>query len=60
MQCKIKREAKINNYTYIFRWVSSRRGLDADDPEWQEAEKKLDRAWYNMGEGIINTYTILI
>ncbi|CAK1550921.1 unnamed protein product [Leptosia nina] len=33
------------------KWVSSRRGLDVDDPEWQEAEKKLDRAWYNMGEG---------
>ncbi|CAH2091491.1 unnamed protein product [Euphydryas editha] len=33
------------------RWVNSRRGLDVDDPEWQEAEKKLDRAWYNMGEG---------
>ncbi|VVC94692.1 unnamed protein product [Leptidea sinapis] len=36
---------------YKGRWVSSRRGLDVDDPEWQEAEKKLDRAWYNMGEG---------
>ncbi|XP_045516306.1 pre-mRNA-splicing factor ATP-dependent RNA helicase PRP16 isoform X1 [Pieris brassicae] len=33
------------------KWVSSRRGLDVDDPDWQEAEKKLDRAWYNMGEG---------
>ncbi|CAH0760947.1 unnamed protein product [Diatraea saccharalis] len=33
------------------KFASSRRGLDVDDPEWQEAEKKLDRAWYNMGEG---------
>ncbi|CAH2243092.1 jg14113 [Pararge aegeria aegeria] len=33
------------------KWVSSRRGVDIDDPDWQEAEKKLDRAWYNMGEG---------
>ncbi|XP_045766491.1 pre-mRNA-splicing factor ATP-dependent RNA helicase PRP16 [Maniola jurtina] len=33
------------------KWVSSRRGVDVDDPDWQEAEKKLDRAWYNMGEG---------
>ncbi|XP_013188412.2 pre-mRNA-splicing factor ATP-dependent RNA helicase PRP16 isoform X5 [Amyelois transitella] len=33
------------------KFASSRRGLDIDDPEWQEAEKKLDRAWYNMGEG---------
>ncbi|XP_041987375.1 pre-mRNA-splicing factor ATP-dependent RNA helicase PRP16 isoform X2 [Aricia agestis] len=33
------------------RWASSRRGVDIDDPEWQEAEKKLDREWYNMGEG---------
>ncbi|XP_063535464.1 pre-mRNA-splicing factor ATP-dependent RNA helicase PRP16-like [Cydia strobilella] len=33
------------------KWVSSRRGMDVDDPDWQEAEKKLDREWYNMGEG---------
>ncbi|XP_048487805.1 pre-mRNA-splicing factor ATP-dependent RNA helicase PRP16 [Plutella xylostella] len=33
------------------KFVSSRRGLDVEDSEWQEAEKKLDRAWYNMGEG---------
>ncbi|CAH2039989.1 unnamed protein product, partial [Iphiclides podalirius] len=33
------------------KWVSSRRGIDIDDPDWEEAEKKLDRAWYNMGEG---------
>ncbi|CAH1638899.1 unnamed protein product [Spodoptera littoralis] len=32
-------------------FASSRRGVDIDDPEWEEAEKKLDRAWYNMGEG---------
>ncbi|KAF9811226.1 hypothetical protein SFRURICE_002595, partial [Spodoptera frugiperda] len=33
------------------KFASSRRGVDIDDPEWEEAEKKLDRAWYNMGEG---------
>ncbi|CAH0398582.1 unnamed protein product [Chilo suppressalis] len=33
------------------KFASSRRGVDVDDPDWQEAEKKLDRAWYNMGEG---------
>lgn len=38
--------------------MSSRRGLDADDPEWQEAEKKLDRAWYNMGEGNMLIYFV--
>lgn len=25
-----------------------------DDAEWQEAERKLDREWYNMGEGTYN------
>ncbi|KAL0822818.1 hypothetical protein ABMA28_004818 [Loxostege sticticalis] len=33
------------------KFATSRRGLDVDDSEWAEAEKKLDRAWYNMGEG---------
>ncbi|KAM3955822.1 pre-mRNA-splicing factor ATP-dependent RNA helicase PRP16-like [Aphomia sociella] len=33
------------------KFASSRRGIDIDDPDWHEAEKKLDRAWYNMGEG---------
>ncbi|KAG6465812.1 hypothetical protein O3G_MSEX015410, partial [Manduca sexta] len=33
------------------KFASSRRGVDVDDPDWEEAEKKLDRAWYNMGEG---------
>lgn len=33
------------------KFASSRRAVDIDDPDWEEAEKKLDRAWYNMGEG---------
>ncbi|XP_013172248.1 PREDICTED: pre-mRNA-splicing factor ATP-dependent RNA helicase PRP16-like isoform X1 [Papilio xuthus] len=33
------------------KWASSRRVVDIDDPDWEEVEKKLDRAWYNMGEG---------
>lgn len=33
------------------KFASSRRGADIDDSDWEEAEKKLDRAWYNMGEG---------
>ncbi|KAJ2944165.1 hypothetical protein O0L34_g18136 [Tuta absoluta] len=33
------------------KFASSRRAVDIDDSEWLEAEKKLDRAWYNMGEG---------
>ncbi|XP_028030585.1 pre-mRNA-splicing factor ATP-dependent RNA helicase PRP16 isoform X3 [Bombyx mandarina] len=33
------------------KFASSRRIVDVDDPDWQEAEKKLDRDWYNMGEG---------
>lgn len=33
------------------KWVSSRREVDVSDEDWAEAEKKLDRAWYNMGEG---------
>lgn len=36
---------------YNFRFASSRRAVDIEDPDWEEAEKKLDRAWYNMGEG---------
>ncbi|GBP35318.1 hypothetical protein EVAR_20691_1 [Eumeta japonica] len=32
------------------KWISSRRGPDVNDSDWAEAEKKLDRAWYNMGE----------
>ncbi|XP_013134537.1 PREDICTED: pre-mRNA-splicing factor ATP-dependent RNA helicase PRP16 isoform X1 [Papilio polytes] len=33
------------------KWASTRRIVDIDDPDWEEVEKKLDRAWYNMGEG---------
>ncbi|XP_026325030.1 pre-mRNA-splicing factor ATP-dependent RNA helicase PRP16 [Hyposmocoma kahamanoa] len=33
------------------KFASSRRGVDVNDPEWEEAERKLDREWYNMGEG---------
>ncbi|KAJ8713246.1 hypothetical protein PYW07_013616 [Mythimna separata] len=33
------------------KFASSRRAVDIDDSDWEEAEKKLDRAWYNMGEG---------
>ncbi|CAK1586489.1 unnamed protein product [Parnassius mnemosyne] len=50
------RDSKGRPYEYTPRatphkWASSRRGIDIDDPDWEEAEKKLDRAWYNMGEG---------
>ncbi|XP_028174839.1 pre-mRNA-splicing factor ATP-dependent RNA helicase PRP16 [Ostrinia furnacalis] len=50
------RDYKGRPYVYSDRatphkFATSRRGLDIEDSEWEEAEKKLDRAWYNMGEG---------
>lgn len=44
-------------------WLGSKRKEESirkepDDPEdkldWEEEEQRLDREWYNMGEGIKN------
>lgn len=53
IRCKFffHKQIKPKIIKFSYRWVSSRRGVDIEDPDWQEAEKKLDRAWYNMGEG---------